>query len=61
MSLLAIILTLVAVGVLVALIEYIPNFPPSIKKIIYAVVLIVVVVWLMKVFGLWAYLSNVTI
>lgn len=60
MSLITIIITLVVVGFLLWLINYIP-MQPTIKKIVNAVVVIFAVVWLFKVFGLWTYLSNITV
>ena len=51
MSLMAIVVTLIIVGVLLWLMEtYIP-MNDTIKKIIYAVVIIVIVLWLLQVFG----------
>lgn len=60
MSLITIIITLVVVGFLLWLINYIP-MQPTIKKIVNAVVVIFAVVWLFKIFGLWTYLSNITV
>lgn len=59
MSLIAIVVTLIVVGVLLWLINaYIP-MDEKIKKILNVVVLIVVVLWLLQVFGLFDYLRNV--
>jgi len=58
--LITIIITLIVVGVLLWLINYIP-MQPTIKKIINAIVVIFAVIWLLKIFGLWAYLSNITV
>ncbi len=60
MSLITIIITLVVVGFVLWLINYIP-MQPTIKKIVNAVVVIFAVVWLFKIFGLWTYLSNITV
>jgi hypothetical protein len=61
MSLLAIVLTLIVVGVLLWLEEtYIPIAQP-IKTIIRVVVIVVVVVWLLQVVGIWGYLGNIKI
>ncbi len=60
MPLITIIITLIVVGVLLWLINYIP-MQPTIKKIINAIVVIFAVIWLLKIFGLWAYLSNITV
>ena len=58
MSLITILITLVVVGFL--LINLIP-MQPTMKKIVNAVVVIIAVVWLFKIFGLWTYLSNITV
>lgn len=61
MPLIEIIIVLIVVGVLLWLINtYIP-MAASIKSILNAVVVIVVVVWLLKVFGLWAYVTNIRV
>jgi 1-acyl-sn-glycerol-3-phosphate acyltransferase len=58
MPILTIVLVLVVVGVLLWLINtYIP-MQRSIKNILNAVVVIVVVIWLLKVFGLLSSLQN---
>jgi hypothetical protein len=58
MPLLDIIITLVVVGILLWLINtYIP-MASSIKSILNAVVVIVVVIWLLKDFGVWAQIQN---
>jgi hypothetical protein len=60
MPVLNIVLILIGVGVLLWLInKYIP-MQGTIKSILNAVVVIVVVVWLLKVFGVWDKLLNVT-
>jgi hypothetical protein len=60
MSLITIVITLVVAGFVLWLINYIP-MQPTIKKIVNAVVVIFAVVWLFKIFGLWTYLSNITV
>ncbi len=60
MSIITIIITLVVVGFVLWLINYIP-MQPIIKKIVNSIVVIFVLVWLFKIFGLWAYLSNVRV
>lgn len=61
MSLLGVVLTLIVVGVLLWLaVTYIPMHP-TIRMILVAVVVIFVVVWLLKAFGLWGHLASVTI
>lgn len=58
MSLVHIVLVLIVVGVLLWLINrYIPMAGP-IKSLLNAVVVIVLVVWLLKDFGLWSYITN---
>ncbi len=60
MPILNVVLILIGVGVLLWLInKYIP-MQGTIKNILNAVVVIVVVVWLLKVFGVWDKLLNVT-
>ena len=59
MPLIQVIITLIVVGVLLWLINrYIP-MAVSIKSILNAVIVIAVVVWLLKVFGLWSYITNI--
>jgi hypothetical protein len=58
MPLIQVILVLIVVGVVLGLINrYIP-MAGSIKSILNAVVVIVVVLWLLKIFGLLGYLSK---
>ena len=59
MSLLTILLVLIVAGVLLWLVNnYIP-MDGKIKQIFNVVVVIVVIVWLLKVFGVFAYLTNI--
>ena len=59
MPLIQVVVVLIVVGVLLWLINrYIP-MAASIKSILNAVVVIAVVVWLLKVFGLWSYITNI--
>ncbi len=61
MSLIAIVVTLIVVGVLLWLVNaYIP-MDEKIKKILNIAVVIVVVLWLLNVFGVFGYMSNVTV
>lgn len=61
MSLVAIDLALIVVGVLLWLVNtYIP-MDATIKKIINVVVIVVVVVWLLHVLGVWDYLAKIHI
>ena len=58
MSILTIILVLVAAGVALWLINsYIP-MDNTIKKILNAVVIIVIIIWLLKVFGIWGSIAS---
>lgn len=61
MSLIGIIIVLIVVGVLLWLAEtYIP-MDPTVKRIIQAIVLIVVVLWLLQVFGVLSAANAVTV
>ena len=61
MPLIQLVLTLIVVGVLLWLVNsYIP-MAGSIKTILNAVVIIVVVLWLLSVFGLIGELSNIRV
>jgi hypothetical protein len=61
MSLVTIVVTLIIVGVLLWLVNtYIP-MDGRIKKVLSVVVLIVVVFWLLNVFGVWGHLNNVRV
>jgi hypothetical protein len=59
MPLIQVVIALIVVGVLLWLVNrYIP-MASSIKSILNAVVVIAGVVWLLKVFGLWSYITNI--
>ncbi len=59
MPLFTILVVLVVAGVLLWLVNsYIP-MDSKIKKIFNVVVIVVLVIWLLKVFGLFAYLMNI--
>jgi len=60
LSVITIVITLVVVGFVLWLINYIPMHP-TIKKIVNVIVVLFVVVWLLKILGLWAYLTNMTV
>jgi preprotein translocase subunit SecE len=61
MSLLTIIIVLIVAGVLLWLVNsYIP-MDGTIRKILNVVVVIVVIVWLLKVFGLFDSLMNIQV
>lgn len=61
MSLLALILALVAVGVILWAINAFVPMDPKIKNILNIVVIIVLVMFLLKVFGVWAYISTIKV
>jgi hypothetical protein len=58
MPLVTVILTLIVVGVLLWLINRFIPMQGQIKGILNAVVVIVVVVWLLRVFGLFDYITQ---
>ena len=61
MPILTILIVLIVAGVLLYLVNsYIP-MDGKIKKILNAVVVIVVVVWLLKIFGVFSYLKDINI
>ena len=61
MPLIHVVVVLIVVGFLLWLINrYIP-MASSIKSLLNAVVTIVVVIWLLKIFGLWTYITNLHI
>ena len=60
MSIITVLITLVVTGFVLWLINRIP-MQRTIKTIVNAIVVIVVVIWLFKIFGLWAYLSNIRV
>ncbi len=61
MSLITIVLTLIVVGVLLYAINAFIPMEGAVKRILNGVVIIVLLVWLLKVFGIWSYLGNVKI
>jgi len=61
MPILTILIVLIVAGVLLYLVNsYIP-MDGKIKKILNAVVVIVVIVWLLKIFGVFTYLKDINI
>ena len=60
MSIITILITLVVAGFVLWLINKIP-MQQTIRKIVNVIAVIFIVVWLFKMFGLWAYLSNIRI
>lgn len=63
MSLLTVVLVLIVIGVLLYLLNNYGKNYIDIKmlRLINIVVTVFVIVWLLKVFGVWAYLSKLTI
>jgi hypothetical protein len=61
MPLLQLVFTLIVVGVLLWAINRFIPMAASIKSILNLVVVCVVVVWLLKVFGLWSSITNMRI
>ena len=61
MSLITIVITLIVIGVLLWLVNtYIP-MDGKIKKVLNVVVMVVVVLWLLNVFGVWGHMHDVRI
>jgi hypothetical protein len=61
MSLISIVITLIVVGVLLWLVNtYIP-MDGKIKKVLNIAVMVVVVLWLLNVFGVWGHLHDVRV
>lgn len=61
MSLITVIVVLVVVGVLLYLInQYVP-MSPNVKKILNIAVVVLLVIWLLKVAGLFHYLGDVKV
>jgi len=61
MSLLSVLLIIIFVGVLLwAINTYIP-MDRKIKNILNIVVVFIVIVWLLKVFGVWAYMMTIMV
>jgi hypothetical protein len=61
MPLLTVLLVLIVAGVLLWLVNTFIPMDGNIKKIFNVVVVIVVIVWLLKVFGLFNYLKDIHI
>jgi hypothetical protein len=57
--LLTVIIVLVVVGVILYCINMYVPMSANIKKILNIVVVLIVVIWLLKVFGVWSYLQKV--
>lgn len=61
MSLLTIVLALIAVGVLLWLMNNYLPMDDTVKRIVNILVIVVVVLWLLKVFGLFAALGAIRV
>jgi len=61
MSLFTIIVALIAVGIILYLVEKYLPISPTIKRVIQVVVVVVLVLWLMNVFGLMDALKAITV
>ncbi len=61
MPLLQVVIVLIVVGVLLWLVDRFIPMASSIKSILNAVVTIAVVIWLLNIFGLMHYLTNIHI
>jgi hypothetical protein len=59
MPLLTILLVIIAAGVILWVINSYVPMQGTLKKILNLVVVIVVIIWLLKVFGLFGYLMNI--
>jgi len=61
MPLIEVVIVLIAVGVVLWLINtYIP-MAAAVKSLLNAVVVIVLIVWLLKVFGLWSHITHLRV
>ena len=61
MPLIEVVVVLIVVGVILWLINtYIP-MAGAVKSLLNAVVVIVLLVWILKVFGLWGYIANLRV
>jgi VIT1/CCC1 family predicted Fe2+/Mn2+ transporter len=58
MSLITVVLTIAVVGILLWLINRFIPMQSQIKSILNAIVVIVLVLWLLKIFGMFQYLSQ---
>ncbi|MDP1622667.1 MAG: Thivi_2564 family membrane protein [Bacteroidales bacterium] len=61
MPLFTILIVLIVAGVLLWLVNSIIPMDGKIKNIFNIVVVLVVIVWLLKVFGIFAYLTSITV
>lgn len=61
MSLLNVLLIIIVVGIILYLVNTYVPMDRKIKSILNIVVVIVLIVWLLKVFGLFTYLGNINL
>jgi hypothetical protein len=63
MPLITVILVLIVVGVVLALINTYgsPYIDAPILRILNVFVVVVIIIWLLRILGVWAYLSKVTV
>jgi len=63
MPLIVVVLTLVVIGVLLMLVNRYgpPYIAASYIRLINIVTIIATIIWLMKVFGVWEYLTKITV
>ena len=61
MNLLAIIITVVVIGFLLYVINRLIPMQPTIKNILNVVVILILIVWLLKVFGILDSMQNVQV
>lgn len=61
MSILSIVIAIIVVGVILWLINTYLPMDSKIKQILNIVVVIILVLWLLKAFGVWSYLGSVRI
>ncbi len=59
MSLITVLLTIIVVGFLLWLVNTLIPMSRPIKKILNIVVIVILVIWLLKVFGLFTYLTSI--
>ncbi len=61
MPLIEVVVVLIVVGVILWLINSYVPMASSIKSLLNAVVVIALIVWILKVFGLWSYIVNLRV
>jgi hypothetical protein len=61
MPLIEVVIVLIVVGVILWLINTYVPMASAVKSLLNAVVVIVLIVWILRVFGLWAYVMNLRV